>query len=1123
MNNSVPNMVPNVDHDAGINSANSSNGNGNGNGTGNVISQSNTKSVKRRVAKACDRCRKRKIKCDDLDPVSGKCSNCIKYRVACTFHYHEEMMRRVNLKAENRRPKFPSGSSKSGGESNSDVANDDVDDHSNHNGSTNTEILNHSPLKSSGSSSSIPRISGSSAGHKRAADCDETPTPSLEPSAVYPLYSTAPMGNSMYQQLIPFNDTNNNNNSSSSSGNNAASVNGALPRSSVADMAPAFGLQNPVLLPQHNQYPQQAPNQPLKSHQQQHQPAQLPFGQALSQPVRSHTLQNGQHKDLNTGQKKYQFPGPDTKSSDAPGRPLLSRDLPNEPAPDSSLEGMHVKEQLSVLGHKMDVLGRKTTLLMDWYTKLDWIGRQCEALVNKTEQAQKVDEVKGRKSEVYAARKRYNACQYTELTLLWLRAKICPEMEKEEYLRPMRPVKNMVSKWYFVQMKRLVHNISNESHLRPLPDATRCQRIMEIYFNLLASDDLNVIEPVACQAAFEKYFSSDPKDIPHSEHLMVNVLVALGCLYTRHSLMESSHYRKDRLDFTPEKLFQIENDCYQNALFYYHKISLVSEGILSIQGLLLFYTYIKASISSEAALNVFVVAVKFARDLELSYLDNFNHLPREEFLQIRSIWLFCYLNDSSIAMTLGKPPIINESDMSVAFGRNYFKTLKADCAISRSPDTDVLEAMKDESLVVDWIKKNPWYFSVILNYFRACLCKISNKIIRYLFSIDATSVWTFDEIVNKIKEIKSDLVEFSDNMPIYLNQDNQRTFLARIYHELAESQTIVDFKLMSVLITEITLKKDSLIVTLSNFTQAFFSDNRDIIGNGIRPDCDELAKYFDVAKVQAFKSSLNASKAIDFKDYTILHYKQNVFHDFFTVVLSVSFYVINNIDSSASFELLCMLKDLHYRLTDGGTTSEIHIYRDIKWLVSIFLLSFQLEMASIHYKNKNTLSYTYPMDDDRYRQVMKEITVYVSHEANQITALFNSERAAMGKEGDVLYNAGKMPKWALLKPFGPPDDSTEEMLHAWWDNEIKKQATKVTKENNLPDGIAAGSKDINGKNKTNNSEEYELGFNFNERWLPADLRFFGQDNYISPVGRNTVDVNFIHPTALFEDISSLNR
>lgn len=40
---------------------------------------------RRRVQRACDVCRKKKIRCDGLQPEKGACSNCATYGHKCTF------------------------------------------------------------------------------------------------------------------------------------------------------------------------------------------------------------------------------------------------------------------------------------------------------------------------------------------------------------------------------------------------------------------------------------------------------------------------------------------------------------------------------------------------------------------------------------------------------------------------------------------------------------------------------------------------------------------------------------------------------------------------------------------------------------------------------------------------------------------------------------------------------------------------------------------------------------------------------------------------------------------------------------------------------------------------------
>ncbi|SCU91302.1 LAFA_0F02960g1_1 [Lachancea sp. 'fantastica'] len=49
--------------------------------------------IRKRVPKACDHCRKRKIRCGVVNSTTGMCDNCVKFGVPCTFKHHHEMER----------------------------------------------------------------------------------------------------------------------------------------------------------------------------------------------------------------------------------------------------------------------------------------------------------------------------------------------------------------------------------------------------------------------------------------------------------------------------------------------------------------------------------------------------------------------------------------------------------------------------------------------------------------------------------------------------------------------------------------------------------------------------------------------------------------------------------------------------------------------------------------------------------------------------------------------------------------------------------------------------------------------------------------------------------------------
>ncbi|CCH61403.1 hypothetical protein TBLA_0E03480 [Henningerozyma blattae CBS 6284] len=52
---------------------------------------------KRRVVKACYNCRRRKIKCDAIDPSKNKCSNCLKLNKICSFSENDEINTPFNI------------------------------------------------------------------------------------------------------------------------------------------------------------------------------------------------------------------------------------------------------------------------------------------------------------------------------------------------------------------------------------------------------------------------------------------------------------------------------------------------------------------------------------------------------------------------------------------------------------------------------------------------------------------------------------------------------------------------------------------------------------------------------------------------------------------------------------------------------------------------------------------------------------------------------------------------------------------------------------------------------------------------------------------------------------------
>ncbi|CCD22853.1 Tbs1p NDAI_0A06990 [Naumovozyma dairenensis CBS 421] len=81
----------------------SNNNNSSNSSTATTTNNTNTPSSpfgfpKKRGTRACDYCRKRKIKCSAVDPKTKKCPNCDKNNMKCTFKFHMELEKKKRLK-----------------------------------------------------------------------------------------------------------------------------------------------------------------------------------------------------------------------------------------------------------------------------------------------------------------------------------------------------------------------------------------------------------------------------------------------------------------------------------------------------------------------------------------------------------------------------------------------------------------------------------------------------------------------------------------------------------------------------------------------------------------------------------------------------------------------------------------------------------------------------------------------------------------------------------------------------------------------------------------------------------------------------------------------------------------
>lgn len=118
-------------------------------------------------------------------------------------------------------------------------------------------------------------------------------------------------------------------------------------------------------------------------------------------------------------------------------------------------------------------------------------------------------------------------------------------------------------------------------------------------------------------------------------------------------------------DHSLHEMILVQEALMRKSIFYFHRILVVSEGIDTIQGILLFIIFLESSWFEDSASYILTsIAVRYAQAMGLHKVESFYGLSEEEKETRKRIWRFCQYLDMEICYRFGKPPIISASEIS---------------------------------------------------------------------------------------------------------------------------------------------------------------------------------------------------------------------------------------------------------------------------------------------------------------------------------------------------------------------------------------------------------------------------------------------------------------------------
>ncbi|CUS22518.1 LAQU0S05e07184g1_1 [Lachancea quebecensis] len=296
--------------------------------------------------------------------------------------------------------------------------------------------------------------------------------------------------------------------------------------------------------------------------------------------------------------------------------------------------------------------------------------------------------------------------------------------------------------WYsqFLQSKK-------SEILFPLPIALQPQPELAVFKALIQVFEKSRLHTMSfafldgIETLFKETLRGDAKSLKASSHIVLNVALALVCHFQQHSsktpiegvsnsVMETMH--------NLEALVEMEDNFISNALFYYHQVSVMPEGILTLQAMLALLAYTDFTGALHASYIMVTLAIRLAQDLGLHAEITYEGLDVAEDIRRRKMWGLCRYFDLKLSMILGRPPVVANYDTTTSFANcgTYLGLLAEVCAgtSAKPPTCEISFAKKLLHLVV---KETGFDLYAGFHIFR--LVRVASRVYSQLYAPSTTT------------------------------------------------------------------------------------------------------------------------------------------------------------------------------------------------------------------------------------------------------------------------------------------------------------------------------------------------------------------------------------------------
>lgn len=857
---------------------------------------------KRRSTKACDHCRKRKIRCDEVNPVTNKCSNCVKFKVECTFKFHEELqtkkkrmyelkaIEKANKKAKKRpyrkRNRDAKQDSNTTDEASQTSANTKTVSPIYSDAQQHTEITNHFLAEENGK-----------------------PVITNDEQHFIHQYN--------YQQPTAFHN--------------------------YSHSMPSF--QN--MSPQHNQYN-------AKNDFNMHQPAvSYANGEHQLPNLENNNIPNAIHNpSLVVDEDTLAAVNDQITKIDRKLKGIVNANVYIQKCMDSLQSEDNSKERANDQP-TMPVTKQYTTLLFTTqnmlYIKKKFFGQSNPSsnfdidgnFLTKDELNQYSNDTS----------ESGNNGNYSNI------------LAEKDFMPALKDIFAVYLKYYVVQMTKVME-FSSMPTLKPgnklcnIISREQASALISSFQTLLISSSIFPTDGKECSNLVDRYFRNNGNGLTKPEYLLVNICICLGAQKMRSQILRG---KKEARQLEKDLLLKVKNLTLLNSVYFFHKMTISNICITSLQGLLLLCHYIQIYINTETAAGVLVEAVNMAISLELHLHKSYEGLSPLELIKRRVLWSYCFSVDKYYSLILSRPPLVRNENTDVLSPEVFFETVTVNIlpTITYNPDLLKNDTPENRTEALNILLSHYEFMRAVLAYFKVKLVKVELSLYETCFSVRSTLDNTFDQIIDKVLKIKAELDSWRESLPSMLKLESYIQYISLLHSQIPEDNTLPNPVNMQCSVLNLHFRYYYLITNLSLFIDTFLSDNKNL-WNGSKHNISQVSQIFhNKAKDKSIKV-LTLFLSLDYEPdlYSELSYY------FLTCLFVVLLYVIKNLNKTSNncemVYLINLLNDCHKFII--GNVENLLVSEDMKWNMSIFFFTYLMHAITKNFKNDETSKQNFQLD-----------------------------------------------------------------------------------------------------------------------------------------------------------------